>query len=433
MVEQLIQYLSECSVLLLGFGREGRSSYDFIRRHLPEKALGIADKNPITLEDPLVRSFTGENYLDAMGEYELVLKSPGIPFAGVTIPDGVTVTCQTDLFLRYADCICVGVTGTKGKTTTATLTHAMLVQQGIPALLMGNMGLPVLDSIEDAQGKTAVLELSSHQLQFMRVSPHIAILTNLFEDHLDHYDGGFAGYADAKMNIRRWQTKDDVFFCNDAQDYSAYPAGAGRCVKISLQADDPFLDALAAENERLHGRHNATNLRFCAAAARELGVQDAAIARAVRAFQGIEHRMEPVGTYRGIRFYNDAINTIPQGTPCVMEGIGDVDSLIFGGLDRGVDYSGFAEYLNTCMAQNLIALPETGHILAARLREMGCTKNLVPVADMEAAVAAAYKLTAAGKACLLSPAASSYNVYRDFTQKGGHFKALVKQLGMEGV
>ena len=143
MYPPIVDYLKDKSVLLVGFGREGQSSYQYIRSHLPEKKLTIADKNPLSVDDPLVTLICGDNYLDTINQYDVVLKSPGISFKTVEIEPGTEVTCQVDLFLRFAPCRKVGVTGSKGKTTTSTLTYEMLKAANKDCRLIGNIGVPV--------------------------------------------------------------------------------------------------------------------------------------------------------------------------------------------------------------------------------------------------------------------------------------------------
>lgn len=433
MFQQLIEYFNSRKVLVLGFGREGRSTYDIIRRHLPEKHIGIADMREIELRDDNVTLHCGPDYLDALKEYDTVIKTPGMSFRDVTVPDGVEVTCQTDLFLRFSECICIGVTGTKGKTTTSTLIHGMVKQGGKKACLIGNIGVPVLDSLEESPVDIAVIEMSSHQLEFTTASPHVAVMTNIYPEHLDHYNG-FEGYVGAKLNILSHQTSSDYFICNAEQDFGAYINFATvipSVIKVGInggKADKEIIEA-ASSNDRLKGIHNRQNVCLAATAARCVGISDEDIRIAVENFSGIENRMEPVGEYSGIKFYNDSIATIPHAVECAVEAIGDVDTLIFGGMDRGIDYSGFKKYLAKCSVNNLIGLPETGYAICTELIENGCNKNIIPVQDMEEAVAAAFKYTEKGKSCLMSPAASSYNVYKDFEHKGNHYKQLIKEHG----
>ena len=420
-----IDYLAHKKILILGMGREGRSSLQFLQTHAPDAHIALADKN-----DPHIDGFPGffgEDYMAHLGEFDLVLKSPGIPFVGVSIPEGTEITCQTDLFLRFAPCVSVGITGTKGKTTTSTLIHEILQAAEVPHHLVGNIGVPVLDVFDDCAGKVIVMELSCHQLEFMRRSPHIAVFTNLFPEHLDHYDG-FDGYANAKWNIAAHQGAEDFFIHGDVDGLNRFlqtKTIAARSISIGYDAPDAFLASLANRNPRLPGKHNAQNIFFAAAAARALGVCDSAIEGGIRHFGGIEHRMEPVGTFKGIRFVNDSIATAPEVVLLELEALKDVDTLIFGGLDRGLDYTAFEKALSESAVRHLIGLPETGHAICERMRRFDTAQTLYKAADMEDAVRAAYALTAPGKTCLFSPAAASYNYYKNFEEKGRHFKALV--------
>lgn len=421
----LNDYLSGKKILILGMGREGKSSLQFIRTHAPSATVAIADKNDPHMEG--VPGYFGDEYMAHMDEFDLVLKSPGIPFVHVDIPDGVEITCQTDLFLRFAPCVTIGVTGTKGKTTTSTLVHEILQAAEIPHHLVGNIGVPVLEVFDDCENKVAVMELSCHQLEFMRKSPHISVFTNLFPEHLDHYDG-FAGYANAKWNIAAHQTEKDFFIHGDVEGLNAFLQDKsihGQRISIGYEAPDDFLATLADINPRLPGKHNSQNIYFAAAAARALGVADEAIERGIRNFGGIEHRMEPVGEFHGIRFVNDSIATAPEVVLLEIDALKNVDTLIFGGLDRGLDYSAFETALSKSSVRNLIGLPETGHAICERMNRFGTAQTLYKAADMEDAVRTAYRLTAAGKTCLFSPAAASYNLYKNFEAKGRHFKECV--------
>ncbi|HRT81920.1 MAG TPA: UDP-N-acetylmuramoyl-L-alanine--D-glutamate ligase, partial [Oscillospiraceae bacterium] len=133
MYQKLIDYFEKPNILILGFGREGRSSFDFIRKHYPQKTLTIADQKAQESPDEFTKVIWGENYLDSLGDFDLVIKSPGIPFKGVRIPSGPEISCQNDLFLRFVECPVIGVTGTKGKSTTSSLIYEMLKAGGIDA------------------------------------------------------------------------------------------------------------------------------------------------------------------------------------------------------------------------------------------------------------------------------------------------------------
>ncbi len=349
----------------------------------------------------------------------------------IEIPEGVLITCQVDLFLQYAPCKKIGITGTKGKTTTSTLTYNLVSEGGCEAYLVGNIGVPVFDIIDECEGKVAVIEMSCHQLEFCRTSPDVAIFTNIYEEHLDHYDG-YRGYINAKLNIASHQSGNDYLIYNADQnvegliDFSQYKS---KKIAVSAEPQNDFQKMLTTLNTRLIGKHCHQDIFFAEAAARLLGADDAAIVRGIEKFAGIPHRMEPVGEFREISFYNDSIATIPHAVECAVDALGNIDTLIFGGFDRGIFYDDFVKYLDECPIKNIIGMPETGTKICNALKAMGSNKNIVPVETMEEAVAAAYKYTQKGSTCLLSPAAPSYNVYKNFEYKGNHYKEVVKKLG----
>lgn len=432
MFSQLIDFLESHKILILGFGREGRSTYDIIRRHLPDKHVGISDIREISLDDKNVTVHSGRNYLDCMKDYDVVIKTPGVSFTDFIIPKGITITCQTDLFLHFADCLCVGVTGTKGKTTISTLLYDMLKQAGKSVCLIGNIGVPVLDTLEDGEPEIAIVEMSSHQLEFTTASPHIVVLSNIYPEHLEHHSG-FTGYVTSKLNIVRHQTRDDYFITYARQsvdsyyDFSLLPSTVIKVTSDVSGYSEIFKSV--TKNRNLIGKHNRMNVFLAAVAARLLGVSDEDICKATEAFPGIEHRLEYFGDYEGVSFYDDALATIPKATICAINAIGNVDTLIFGGMPVGVDLDDFEKFLYMCNVRNLIGLPDTGRQICSNLANRGCKKNLMLAEDMESAVKMAFKVTEKGRSCLMSPAASSYNVYKDFDHKGRHFKELVKKHG----
>ncbi|MBR6634400.1 MAG: UDP-N-acetylmuramoyl-L-alanine--D-glutamate ligase [Clostridia bacterium] len=430
MYQQLIDFFKDKSVLILGLGREGRATYSFLRKHYPDKKLYIADKNKVTLDDENARLICGENYLDCINNFDIVMQSPGISLRDVEIKEGTTVTGEMDLFLRFVPCKKIGITGTKGKTTTTTLTYRMLQAGGVPSMIMGNIGTPVFECIDEVIGKVAVIEMSCHQLEFAHASPDIAIFTNAYPEHLDHYNG-FEGYIGAKLNIVRYQDEKGLFISSADQPLEEivgsldFIKSTHKRISCKAYEADEFFRHLTTLSEFLPGENQWQDIFFAATAVREFGVSDEAIEEAVTGFGGIAHRLEKINTKNGISFYDDAIATIPHAVLSNVKSLGNVGTLFIGGMDRGLDYSEFIDGLMTAPIDNLICMPETGYAIADALTAKNCKLNIVKCETLEEAVAKSFELTAPGKACLLSPAAASYNRYKNFEEKGNAFKALV--------
>ncbi|MEG1614023.1 MAG: UDP-N-acetylmuramoyl-L-alanine--D-glutamate ligase [Oscillospiraceae bacterium] len=427
-MSQAYEYFKNKRVLILGFGREGRSTYNYIRKYLPDMPLAIADQNHINLEDENTTLICGHEYMSVVNDYDIIMKSPGISVRDVSIDEKVVVTCQMELFLKFALCKKIGVTGTKGKTTTSTLIYKMLKSAGIDACLIGNIGVPVFEKLDDSRGMVAVIEMSSHQLEFVRTSPDVAVITNIYPEHLDHYKG-FDGYVNAKLNILRYQTSQDVLISNADQKITDFTDRQIKAKHIQISVNDDeeneFLSKLARLNANLKGRHNAQDIFFAAATASIVGASNEAIEKGVAEFYGIPHRMELVGEFRGIKFYNDCIATIPTAVMLAVDALEDVDTLIIGGMDRGLDYTDFITKLVDSKISNIICLPDTGYKIGKELEKLN-KNNVFFADDMQKAVEISFAKTAKGKSCLLSPAASSYNCYKNFEEKGNHFKELVK-------
>ncbi len=435
MMSRIIEYIKNKKILILGFGREGKSTYNYIRKHLPEKALSIGDKNKPEIDDSNVNIIYGDDYLKCLGDFDIVFKSPGIAFLDDDMyPETTEITCQTDMFLRFCEPTVVGITGSKGKTTTSTLIYEMLKAGGVNTCLIGNIGVPVFEKADEGKDLVAVIEMSSHQLEFTTASPHVAVIVNIYQEHLDHYKTGFKGYVGSKLNIALHQQKEDVLIYNPEQNlegvvnWDEVVKGIPAPVTFTGVENDAFVNELWQSTEHLKGEHNRQDIAYALAAARVFGVSDEAAKLAIKNFGGIEHRMEYVGVINGVTYYNDSIATIPTAVMGAVKAIGNVDTHIFGGLDRGIDYTDFIAFLKSNNVNNLIGLPETGHTIIEELKKQGCTKNMICAKNMADAVKSAHECTEKGKSCLFSPAAASYNYYKNFEEKGKHYKSLIAEL-----
>ena len=260
----IFERLKGKKVLVLGFGREGRSSFSFINNNIPVAELAVADRNAAALSDVPVTSFSGEHYLDALNDYDVVIKTPGISLKDIDV-DISKITSQTDLFLEAFHSQIIGVTGTKGKSTTSSLIHHLLQSSGRKSFLVGNIGVPVFEIMDKVTSDSIIVfELSAHQLQFIHRSPHVGILLNIFEEHLDHF-GTFEAYSEAKKNIIAKMTADDwavtsgeligcVSHIPHIVNYESYPL------------DEDFGEM------PLKGEHNRNNVRAALCACHSFGV-----------------------------------------------------------------------------------------------------------------------------------------------------------------
>lgn len=392
------------SALILGYGREGKASEQYLAQRYPSLTLGIADAQD------------GADYLAKQGECDIVIKTPVIPAREVTR----SYTTATNFFLADVPRErIIGITGSKGKSTTATLIHSLLEAGGMRARLLGNIGIPALGSIMEkplGDDEWVVMELSSYQLEDSDTSPHIAVVTSLFPDHLD-YHGGKEAYFEAKHSITKFQ---------DSQDHFWYQKGFARLeewgdatlARARTPEDLPF----TFDNPHLLGSHNRGNVALARMVARQLGVDDSIIERVVKGYEGLPHRLQLVGTFKGITFYDDSISVAPDSTLAALEAIPNTHTLILGGSDRGLDFSMLEPALRKSGVKTLILFPETG----ARMLSSEEGFTVLHTSDMEEGVAFAYEHTPEGSACVLSPASPSYLQFKNFEERGDTFADAVR-------
>lgn len=418
--------------VILGFGREGRVWLDILRRLDCCAEIAVADMKPQDIEG--VTLHCGESYLQSCRGCDLILQSPGVIIKDFLPPeDKARILTQTELLLRLKPCKIIGVTGTKGKSTTSSLIHHFLTRCGFKAMLIGNIGVPPLERFEEMTEDTvAVCEMSCHQLEFVRHSPDIAVLLNIFPEHLDHYVS-FEAYADAKRNIYRFQTEGDTAIINsdDAPEKSAarlITAAFGKPAEVWSDGSGITLfgKEIPRENIRtkLRGRHNLYNIAVALAAAVTAGAELDECLTALESFSGLEHRLEYVAAVNGVEYINDSISTIPEAAIAAVKAFDDTDCLILGGMDRGIPYDILGDFLNTGAVRNVILLPDSGERIGALITSPEV--NVVHARDMEQAVREAAKC--AKHRVILSPAAASYGFYKNFEERGRHFKQLVEQL-----
>jgi UDP-N-acetylmuramoylalanine--D-glutamate ligase len=457
MIDFLKRYFAGKKVLILGFGIEGQSTYRTLRDLFPDKPLTIADKDPGILKkhpwlgnDPMTTLIAGEHYLDSIGDAGLIIKSPGITdhpkFLHAT---DRTVTSQTELFLSHFKRQIIGVTGTKGKSTTSSLLYHIISLYTSNTILAGNIGAPLFDFAGKADGNTVIIcELSAHQLDGITCSPHMAILLNMYQEHLDYYKS-FAAYREAKFNIVRHQEPGDIFIYNGDDPIILRQLNSSPVVSRTIPFSLHHLSSsgcYAVDNETIHyhdtggstsfhigvppvkGEHNFMNIMAVIAACKVTGLPDDIILHGIGSFHGLEHRLEYIGTYHGIQFYNDSIATVPEATMYAVKTLQTVDTLILGGFDRGVDFSALIRFLGKSGIRNLIFTGDAGkRMLAMCEAKKFPGKILFFAADMDEVAGIAIRHTGQGKICLLSPAAASFGVYNNYSERGDAFRKAISK------
>lgn len=496
MIDLLRQCLEGKKILLLGFGREGESSYRLIRKIVPQQIIGIADRNSgvqenkLLQEDPFVKFHCGEDYLDALPRFDLILKSPGISLANLKTPvETSKITSQTDIFLAFFSRQTIGITGTKGKSTTSSLIFHILTTDGQDAVLLGNIGTPAWHFLDRITPQTAVVnELSSHQLEYIHEGPHIALLLNIFEEHLDAY-ASYHDYQMAKLKITTTQatgdfllynaddpilkqyirestgqtanglTKYQLRITNDSpshpntpilsRPHTPTPPHHNTLIPLSLSLQFetgsfkrgrelvirvPGREELVVRelhNRYLRGEHNLRNILAAITACWLHGVTEEAILDGLASFKGLAHRMEELGFYHGIRWVNDSIATIPEACMAAMQSIPEVDTLILGGFDRGISYDALAGFLIGDPVRTLILVGAAGRRIGTEMEQrdylIKTRKNLFYINRFDEFLPLALKFTRQGATCLLSPAASSYDEFRSFEERGFRFRDLVME------
>lgn len=441
MQDEIVNYLKDKKIVILGFGREGKSTYNFLRKHFEEKEIDVIDENIDInsednreyLEDMNLNVIKTSEYINMLNAYDLIFKTPGISFKGIDISSFASkITSQLDIFLKYFKkyVTIIGITGTKGKSTTSSMLYQVLNKAKNGVHFLGNIGRSIFCEIDEIKkGDTVVLEISSHQSQYIKNSPNIGVILNVFQEHLDHYNS-YEEYIDAKINVIKFQTKEDfAIYIKNSSDLDKRLENVklnSKIINLDLNDKDKFSYFDFEHERKLIGKHNEYNIMVVLKICEILEIDKNVACEEIYNFSPLEHRLENVGQYDGVFYYNDSISTIPETAIACVNTIRDVDTLIIGGLDRGIDYTNFEKFLIDSKLVNIICMYDTGRKIFDNI--IGKTdKNVILVKDIYEAVECAKKVTKKGRACAMSPAAASYGFFKNFEERGRIFKELVKK------
>ncbi len=433
--------LDGATVGVWGAGREIRSFAAQLARRLPAARIAV-----VAADEPLAagvlgdaRPVTGAGVVDALAACEVVVRSPGVSVYRAELRElrdrGVPVTTATALWLAEVGAAgVIGVTGTKGKSTTAALVVHLARAAGRAAALAGNIGVPALELLDRPAGELAVVELSSYQLADLEDGPEIAVITNLYREHTA-WHGSEAAYRADKLRILGLPGVRSVVVNgrDPALRAAAAAAPAPRWFGTPEGWDVTAAGvlgagrlALARAELPLRGEHNALNLCAALSALEAAGLRVPDLPAGLDGFAALPHRLEAVAERGGVVWVDDSISTTPESALAALESFADRDVvLLAGGQDRGQDYAELGRQI-AARGAAVIGMPETGGRLVEAARRAGLpVERGLAAADLAGAVALAGRFTGPGVAVLMSPAAPSFHAYRDFEERGDHFRALV--------
>lgn len=405
-VPEYFRLLGIKNVLILGYGKEGKATQQYLKKYFPNLKISIADK-----ERDL-------NYLEMQDKYDLAIKTPGLRKEMVTIPY-VTATNIFFSVIGKTNTI-IGVTGSKGKSTTASLIYEILKEVGKKVTLLGNIGNPMISELlrPISRDEIFVVEFSSYQLDDITYSPNVAVVLNLFPEHMD-FHGGVEKYYEAKFNIVKFQKESDTFIFNgkDANLAKWKSRTNAKALSFSKVSDDGIESSLL-------GKHNTENVKAAIAAVSVFGISKQKVARAVKNFKPLAHRLENIGTFRDVIFYDDAISTAPESTMMAIDALKNIGTIMLGGEDRGYDFYLLELMIKEKGIKNIVLFPDSGLRMLKSHRDL----NVLKTNSMREAVEFAYANTPKGSICLLSMASPSYSLWKNFEEKGDQFQYWVKKL-----
>lgn len=440
-----ISQLKNKRILILGLGREGFDTYSFLRKTFFNKELMIADKRVlddfdiniqmVIKKDKNLKLCLGPDYLNCLKDVEVIIKSPGINISSIRkyLDEDVVLTSQTEIFFDNCSAKIIGITGTKGKSTTSSIIHGLLKNAGLKSYLLGNIEKPSLSYLSRiTKDDWVVYELSCHQLQGLKKSPHIAVFLNLYPEHLDYY-----------RNIKEYfLAKANIFINQKKNDYLVIDPKIRQVKEILKDVNSKVIEIvpinhMAFLNENMEVIFQVThnnNVVAVLEVAKILEISEKLVLKTLKKFKKLPHRLEYAGNYLDVNFYDDSIATIPESVVYALDVLGDeVETLIVGGLNRGIKFGVLAKRIVTSKVKNIVLFPDSGEEVKKEILAIDKDSSIVffSTDQMREAINFAFRKTSKGKICLLSPASPSFNIFKDYKERGDMFKRVIKEMADE--
>ena len=406
-------------VAILGYGLEGQDAEKYF------KDLG----EDITILD---RKFD-KNYLSNLNSFGIIVRSPGVyrylPEIVKAEKSGVEITSAIKLFFEECPGRIIGVTGTKGKGTTSTLIYEILKNAGKDVYLAGNIGKPYLELLPKLTKESfVILELSSFQLIDLTKSPQIAVVLNITLDHLDWHKNK-EEYISSKKNIVRYQTVSDLAVINSEYAVSRNFAKLTKAKVIFF--DKRKLEEKCKKRLLLRGEHNLENIAASVYVSKILKIKEDVILKTIRSFKGLEHRLELVRQVKGVTFYNDSFATGPQPTIAAIKSFNEPETLILGGSDKGLNYDELGKVIGeTKNIKAIILIGQIAGVIKKSISKFNYKGKMLELGktNMKKIVETAYQNTSNEGVVILSPAAASFDMFKNYKDRGDKFKEAVQNL-----
>lgn len=395
----------------------------------------------------------GKDSLSRLKGFDIIFRSPSCmpdrPELVEAVENGAVLTSEIEMVLKLAPCKVIGVTGTEGKTTTTTLINEIVKKSGRKTYLGGNMGKPIFTKIRNVKPENIIiLELSSFQLSDMDISPDISVVTNIYPDHLNVHKS-YEEYREAKKNIFKHQSENGIVVLNYDNEFTREFAkeANGKVIFFSSKEklDDGFIydkadgtikyckdgvrrHIMKKEDIKLRGIHNYENI--CAALAATSSIVDVDTqVKAIEEFTGVEHRLEFVRELNNVKWYNDSIGTSPASTIAGLNSFDEDIILLAGGSDKGLDYKEVGEAIARKVRALILTGPTSEKIENATKQALnGKSIEIYYTSNMQESVNLAKEIAKAGDVVLLSPASASFDLYKNFEDRGHQFKDCVNNL-----
>src|SRR5258708_1815354 len=460
----MLNDLKNKKIAILGLGIEGITTIEYLLGKgitditvLDKKTKEELQKeNPevfTKLEKANIQFSLGENYLHNVSDFNLIMRAPGISVLTKELvaaqEKGIVISSNTKLFIDLCPCKIIGVTGTKGKGTTTTLIYEMLKKEEKDAYIGGNIGKPPLTFLDKLTDQSiVVLELSSFQLQDSNKSPHIAVVLMITSEHLD-YHATTEEYIDAKRNILRFQTPEDFAVIN--RDYlvsnesdihtngnvyfvSREREGEKGCfikdTAVWLRFENRDEKIIDISEMLLPGKHNLENVCAAVMAATIAGVSKSNIVAVLKTFKGLEHRIELVAEINGVKYYDDSFSTTPETAIAAIEAFDEPEILILGGSGKGSDFTELGRIIGKSKnIKAIIGIGEEWERIRKSIKyEVSSIKYIEGLRSMKEVLIEVHDIAESGDIVLLSPACASFDMFKNYKERGEQFKEEVNEL-----